>query len=277
MKDDDRRPTPGKDLQSERDLVVRSFFKRGAELTEQLVAENERLRTQIRELEIEATRMRTLLASDSAARELLAKISELENEKRALLEEKEEAEALSTRFGARQGELEDEIGALASLFVAVDNLHRCRSVDEATRTLADLLGQLVGARTWAAYVVDDDVTPPVLRRFAESGESPSGFDETIAVGAAKTPLARAIEVALVTGETRLGAAAAPAAATLPLHAGTKSAGVVAIVDLLPHKAGLTDVDRRLFDLLSTHFAPAAFAALAEERGESLRTTVKRPE
>ena len=152
MKDDDRRPTPGKDLQSERDLVVRSFFKRGAELTEQLVAENERLRTQIRELEIEATRMRTLLASDSAARELLAKISELENEKRALLEEKEEAEALSTRFGARQGELEDEIGALASLFVAVDNPHRCRSVDEATRTLADLLGHdLLSVRIVSFY------------------------------------------------------------------------------------------------------------------------------
>lgn len=272
MKDDDRRPTPGRDLQSERDAVVRSFFKKGAELTDQLVAENERLRAQIRDLEIEAARMRTLLASDSAARELLAKIAELEEEKAALIGEKEEAEALSTRFGARQGELEDEIGALASLFVAVDNLHRCATVGDATRTLADLLGQLVGARTWAAYVVDEAVSPPALGRF--EGVGGEGLDATVTVGAAKTPFAREVEATYVTGEGRshLGVVAA----TLPLRLGPRTVGVVAVVDLLPHKAGLTEVDHRLFDLLATHFASAVFAAALTERGESLRTTLNRP-
>ena len=76
-----------------RTAFVSSFFKTGAEITEELVKENERLRAAARQLEAENTVLRTQLKSDDAIREALKKIDELEREKDSLLSQ------FSTRRG----------------------------------------------------------------------------------------------------------------------------------------------------------------------------------
>src|SRR5690242_5542030 len=89
----DRPPSDvGGELKAQRDKFVHTFFKRGAEFTEELVKENDRLRKQILLVEAENTRLRTQLASDTAIRDLLKKIEQLEQEKEDLLSSVHEAE-----------------------------------------------------------------------------------------------------------------------------------------------------------------------------------------
>ena len=57
------------ELKEKRDAFLQTFFKRGAELTDELVSENGRLREQIGKLEAENAALRTQLASDSAIRD----------------------------------------------------------------------------------------------------------------------------------------------------------------------------------------------------------------
>ncbi len=268
MTDDDRDlVTPVTDFRRERDAFVRSLFRKGAELTDELVAENERLRGQVRELEAEATRMRALLASDSAARDLLRKIEELEVQKETLLSDVRDAEALSTRFSSRQQEAEDELATLASLFIASDRLHRGRTVEEVTRTVKDLLGQLVGARSWACYLADETTSPPTLRAFA--GEPAALPDGAFSVGSAKTPRGRAVESVYVTGALRIAdEGSEQPRAVVPLRVDDRMVGVIVVDELLPHKDGVTELDRRLFDLLSVHVVAALRGASVPKTGTS---------
>src|ERR1019366_8872434 len=97
------------DLGWQRETFVHTFFKKGAEFTEDLLGENDRLRKQNRELETDNAALRTQLASDEAIRDLLKKIDRLEREKGALLSHIGEAEAVSTRVTTRYSEMEEEL------------------------------------------------------------------------------------------------------------------------------------------------------------------------
>src|SRR3984957_10333916 len=78
------------ELKEKRDAFLQTFFKRGAELTDELLGENGRLREKLSRLETENATLKTQLASDNAIRDLLKKIEELEREKARLLSTVEE-------------------------------------------------------------------------------------------------------------------------------------------------------------------------------------------
>ena len=82
----------------QRDAFLNSFFRRGAELTDELVRENELYRERIAGLEKENTSLRTAVASNSAIHDLLVTIERLESEKQRLLSTVHEHETLSSRF-----------------------------------------------------------------------------------------------------------------------------------------------------------------------------------
>ncbi|HVY46593.1 MAG TPA: hypothetical protein VHB21_11980, partial [Minicystis sp.] len=92
---------PPEDLKKERDAFIQQFFKKGAQFTEELLKENERLRERIGELENENGELRTHLASDAAIRELLRKIELLEHEKQELLTRSRRAEAVESGISAQ--------------------------------------------------------------------------------------------------------------------------------------------------------------------------------
>src|SRR5438445_7893177 len=89
---------PSVELKQQRDAFVHTFFKKGAEFTEELLKENERLRNQMRKVEQENATLRTQLASDEAIRDALRKIEQLEKEKQEILSQFSAAEAVTTRF-----------------------------------------------------------------------------------------------------------------------------------------------------------------------------------
>src|SRR5579875_3243380 len=92
------------DLKEKRDAFLHTFFKRGAELTDELVSENRRLRDQISDLEAVNTALKTQLASDRAIRDALRKIEDLEREKARLLSTMHEQEAITGRITNRYAE-----------------------------------------------------------------------------------------------------------------------------------------------------------------------------
>src|SRR5580704_5423488 len=151
----DRPPTDlAAQLKMQRDSFVHTFFKKGAEFTEELLRENERLRKAIGELEGENASLRTQLASDEAIRDLLRKIESLESEKSTLLSHVNEAEAISTRFLNRHAQIEEELSNLANLHVASWHLHSTLKLPLVVRHLRELLAQLVGARSFVLYLAD---------------------------------------------------------------------------------------------------------------------------
>src|SRR5262245_4300868 len=147
---------PPEDLKKERDAFIQQFFRKGAQFTEELLRENERLRDHILELDAENSKLRAHIASDEAIRDLLRKIEELEREKLDLLSRSVRAEAVKDDFSNIYAEVESELANFANLYVATSQIHVARSVRGVLRALKELLAQLLGAAAFAVYFLSDD-------------------------------------------------------------------------------------------------------------------------
>jgi predicted RNase H-like nuclease (RuvC/YqgF family) len=245
------------ELKGKRDAFLQTFFKRGAELTDELVSENKRLRDQIANLETENAALKTQLASDEAIRDLLRKIEQLEREKARLLSTVHRQEEITNRVT----EIEAELESFANLYVASFQLHSSLRVRSVVRHVRELLEQLVGARSLAIYFVDE-----AARKL--SPISAYGVDQaTLPVIAlhdapAGDVAAATIEKAYLTGIPHVaeGEVMAPPAACIPLQLEDRVVGVVAIYTLLAQKKGFVTVDRELFKLVGAHAGGALVAA-----------------
>lgn len=237
------------ELKEKRDAFLHTFFRRGAELTEELVGENRRLRDQLGQLEEENAALKTQLASDSAIRDLLKKIEELEREKSRLLSTVHAQAEISNRFA----EIESELESFANLYVASSQLHSSLRVRTAIRHIRELLVQLVGARCLAIYFVDDgdrhllpiatdgiDIAsvPTIDLREATAPNSPEAI----------------VERTYLTGVPHLTDTepVASPVACIPLQLENRTVGVIVVYSLLEHKKRFVAVDRELFKLLGAH-------------------------
>ena len=143
------------DLGREREFVVRQFLRRGVEVTEEVLAENRELRSEVDALRAEATRLRSQIASDDAIRDLLRKIETLEVERGSLLKQGEKLAERSTETQLKHEEIEQELHDLANLYIASSHLHSTLSVRGVVRHVMELLQQLLGAERYCLYVTDD--------------------------------------------------------------------------------------------------------------------------
>lgn len=271
------RPSPD-ELKRQRDTFLNTFFRKGAEFTEEIVKENERLRRQVIDLESENTELRTQLASDQAMRDLLRKIEQLEREKQALLSHVHEAEAISTRFNNHYKEMEEELSNLAHLYVASYQLHSTLRLNRAVKHLKELLQQLVGAQDYAFYFADRGV-----RNAVESAEPTKEHTELVLiakVGATSAPArvipsgdaapkgaASVIERAYLTGEQHIvegplaGCSMTQPAAVVPMRFDDQVVGAIVVFTVFPQKQNFVAVDFELFKMLSAHAATALAGAL----------------
>jgi hypothetical protein len=276
------RPQAAGDLQAKRAEFVQTFFQKGAALTEELVRDNARLRTENRELARTNGKLKTQLAKDRAVRDLLKKIEELEEDRGRLLSSVQEAEEVTTRFSLRFTTLESELESFATLYVASDQLHTSLNPAGVVRRLSELLLQLVGARQFAVYAVDPthrDLVPIIgsgldwqsLGRIALQDGPPS---EAEARSHAE------VERAFLTGETFMRSTGDLAAANkdvpaacIPMRLDGEIVGVIVVVSLLEHKRAFVAVDRELFKLLASHAATALTAALLFARSDETKPSL----
>jgi hypothetical protein len=256
----DRPPTDlAAQLKVQRDSFVHTFFKKGAEFTEELLGENERLRKALAEVEGENAALRTQLASDEAIRDLLRKIDALEREKKALLSHVYEAEAVSTRFVNRHAQIEEELSNLASLHVASYHLHSTLKLPLVVRHLKELLAQIVGARSFGICVADESRSE--LWPIASEGLEPN-MTVNIRIGSADLAdsIVGTIERVFLTGvahvpEEPLGERPG-LVACLPMRIDDRAVGVIVIFSLFPQKEQLVAADYELFKMLGLHAASA---------------------
>lgn len=253
-----RLPTPSdrppEDLKKERDAFFQQFFKKGAQFTEELLRENERLRDRISELETENQKLRTHLASDIAIRDLLSKIEDLETEKRALVTRSVQFEAATGEFSSRYTDVESELANLASLYVATSQLHASHSVRNVIRNLKEMLAQLLGAAAFAVYLMADDGKE--LVSIASEGVNAADVARVpIGEGVVGKAFVKGELIFDAVGDVSKGTVRDPAA-VIPLHIDGRVVGVIAIFSTLPQKTWFVNVDNELFKLLGAQAAPA---------------------
>jgi hypothetical protein len=251
------------ELKEKRDAFLQTFFKRGAELTDELVGENRRLREQLGMLEAENAALKTQLASDTAIRDLLRKIDELEREKARLLSTVHQQEEITNRFA----EIEAELESFANLYVASFQLHSSLGVRAVVRNVKELLEQLVGVRSLGIYFVDEaeqrlapiasfgvdlSALPSIGLRQEEGRRGAGSLDPVVAV----------LERTYLTGVLHIadGDVLASPQACIPLQFEDRAIGVIAVYSLLEQKKKFITVDRELFKLVGAHAGGALVAA-----------------
>lgn len=245
------------DLTKEREAFVRSFLRKGVELTEELLAENVELRRRVSQLEHLNARLRAQVASDDAIRDLLKTVDQLETEKRSLLERSTELEQSQREDENRYEEVEAELNDLANLYIASYQLHAGLSVRRVIRHLKDTIGQLVGAEAFVIYVVD-----PRRERALPVGYE--GLDEgdvgPVQVGEGQVGEACVTGIERIRQDVSRGGSLEDPLAIIPIMVEGKPVGAVSIVSMLEQKTGWASVDEELFKLLGAHAGTALIAA-----------------
>jgi putative methionine-R-sulfoxide reductase with GAF domain len=258
---DEKKDHPDKaappDLKSERDRFVRSF-SRGARLTDEFIAEYERLLERLTALEAENANLRAQVAADRAVRDLVQKIERLEAEKSDQLSRTTRAEAISNQFTTRVQEVESEFSNLANLYVASNQLHSSLSPRGVTRRIKEVLAQLVGAERYSMYLANEEGTE--LVPIASEGV-PGGELQPVPVQGSR------LGAVLESGEAKVEEDGDPShgeldrpAAVIPLVVDERVVGVIAIFSTLAQKKRFDAVDFERCRLLGQQAAAALVSA-----------------
>jgi nitrate/nitrite-specific signal transduction histidine kinase len=266
-KSDDKPALPELDLAATKREFIETFFKRGAEFTEELMRENEKLRYRVVQLEEER---RALLSrgdptpgsAQSTLRELVSRIESLESERQALLDRYAGVEKQSHDFSSRYHDIERENNNLANLYVASFQLHSTLDLREVTQIILEILLNFVGAKTFAIQLVDDERKR--LRTLAAEGVDKSKVPEP-ALDEGRVGHAIATGEPFYDHEDRLRSRADHSnllqpSIVVPLKIRERVVGAIVVWDLLVQKTALADVDYELFNLLGAHAAAALIGA-----------------
>lgn len=238
-----------------------NLFKRGLRFSEELLAENERLRFQLASLESKGGAAPSPVVGEEGGS---ARIAALQEEVRRLEEEKQR---LSTSFQAveeknrdyqvRYAEIEEEHNNLANLYIASYQLHASLDFREVVRVIAEIVINLIGVQRFTLFMLDE--SSGVLHPVFGEGQDP-----------AQVPPAKLgegpIGEAVAAGEPRVyaGEGQEPVA-VVPLATLEGKVGAVVIDELLVQKQEITRVDHELFTLLGAHAATALLGGLLRAR------------
>ena len=262
-KEDDKPDLPELDLVESKREFIETFFKRGAEFTEELMRENEKLRFRVVQLEEErralaaSVQSPTPTAGAGALRELVARIEQLEGEREALMSRFAGVERLNRDIYDRYHDIERENNNLANLYVASFQLHSTMELRELTQIILEILLNFVGAKTFAIQLVDEEHGK--LRTLAAEGieraKVPEGGVAEGRIGEVITSGHHFIDGERLRARADLAHLDRPVI-VVPLKIRDRVVGVVIIWDLLSQKTALADVDYELFNLLAAHAASA---------------------
>jgi len=276
-KPDDKPTLPELDLVESKREFIETFFKHGAEFTEELMHENEKLRFRVVQLEEERRRLASSTQSPQdkpgagALRELVSRIEQLEAERESLMSRFSGVEKMNRDIYDRYHDIERENNNLANLYVASFQLHSTMELRELTQIILEILLNFVGAKTFAIQLVDDDHGK--LRTLAAEGieraRVPEGPVTEGRVGEVVKSGHHYIDGERLRARADLAHLDRPVI-VVPLKIRDKVVGVVIIWDLLSQKTALADVDYELFNLLAAHAASALQGAwlAAELKGRA---------
>lgn len=270
-----RSDPPVEDLKRERDAFIQQFFRRGAQISEELLGEMERLREQVSQLEAENVKLKAHVASDDAIKNLLRKIEELEAEKDELITRSVKSIAPpSEEIAARFAAVETELANLGTLHVAGIQLRNATSIRRALRNIKELCAQFLGAAQTGIYWATDDRTGLV----AISVDGLTAKDAR-QLGVEDTRVGQAFatgDIYFTSDDPSRGTVDNPACVVPMTMAGT-TLGAIAVFRTLPQKTSFDGVDYELFKLLAAQAAPVlVYARLfsdADRRAPSVQAFI----
>ncbi|TRO83829.1 GAF domain-containing protein [Desulfuromonas acetexigens] len=247
-------------------------FKKGAEFTQSLLKENERLRYQILKLKEPAAQDMPSPAQLEELQRLRQQVAELEREKQEILDRIKAVEEENHDFANRYVVVESENNMLANLYIASYQLHSTLDFKEVLQIISEIVINLIGAEVFAVLLLDEktgklelaghegiDVSalPPidlgagVIGRAGQTGEN--HFVEDI----------EAYELDY-----------SQPMACIPLKIKEHVIGVIVIYRLLEQKRRFADVDYELFTLLAGHAATAIFSSRLYSESERKLSTIQ---
>jgi transcriptional regulator with GAF, ATPase, and Fis domain len=248
------------------------IFKKGAEFTQQLLKENERLRYRLLQLENQQGSAPASPGSEDQTRELVRRVESLEREKQEILGRIRQVEEENQDFATRYVEIETENNNLANLYIASYQLHSTLDFVEVLQIITEIIINLVGAEEFAILLVDEKTgeLQPVACEGIERGDMPaislgSGIiGEVTASG--ESYFVQDVETYEMDFQKPM--------VCIPLKIKEHVIGILVIYKLLLQKKQFAQVDYELFTLLAGHAATAIFGARLYSDSERKLSTIQ---
>lgn len=248
-------------------------FKKGAEFTQDLLKENERLRFRLIKLEETLKESGHSEAGRSPeALELQRKIEALEQEKEEILGQIKQVEEENETFANRYLEIEEENNMLANLYIASYQLHSTLDFKEVLQIILEIVINLIGAEEFGVLLLDEktNLLEPVASEGLEVAELPSVKVGSGIIGEA---VSSGENYFIETMEGYERDFEKPIVC-IPLKIKEHVIGAIAVYKLLTQKDEFTNVDYELFTLLAGHAATAVFSSRMYSDSERKLSTIQ---
>jgi hypothetical protein len=232
------------DLHDKTRAALHEFFGRGEAFVRQLIAENERLRSELNEAQPDRP-ARPELTPGSVMEGLIGRIVELE---KARAGESGAPAGAETRLRERLVQLEDENYHLASMYVAGLQFHASRTIGDVLQTTTEILLNFIGVGAFTLYLVDEErrVLFPIAREGGEMNELVElEMDEA-------SPAAQMVQRGRPWSRGDPAYASDDVIMYLPLVSGRRLVAVLRLEAFLAQKPGFEDNDYSLLSMISEH-------------------------
>ena len=247
------------------------IFKKGADFTQDLLKENERLRFRLVELD-------DVLANDSSegvgaeSQQMRLKIVELEREKKEILERIHLVEEENVDFANRYVDIETENNMLANLYIASYQLHSTLDFREVLQIITEIVINLIGAEEFGIMLLDEKTNK--LTAVSCEGLELDDFS-TIALGNGVIgETAKAGDNYFIEDMDGYERDLNHPIVCISLKIKEHVIGVIVLYKLFEQKSRFADVDYELFTLLAGHAATAVFSSKLYSESERKLSTIQ---
>jgi len=247
------------------------IFKKGAEFTQDLLKENERLRFQILKLE-EANKDPLPTSDNEIICNLQKRIEELEEEKGKILDRIKEVEEENLDFANRYVDIENENNMLANLYIASYQLHSTLDFNEVLQIILEIVINLIGAEQFGVMLLDEKTNS--LRAVGSEGIEREELPVVELGQGIIGQMAKTGENYFVDDLDRYEKDLTNPMVCIPLKIKEHVIGVIVIYSLLEQKSRFAEVDYELFTLLAGHAATAIFSSKLFSESERKLTTIQ---
>jgi transcriptional regulator with GAF, ATPase, and Fis domain len=248
------------------------MFKKGADFTQELMRENERLRFHIVELENARSALPSSAGQTGDNSRLLARISELEREKKEILERIRLVEEENKDFANRYVEIEAENNNLANLYIASYQLHSTLDFREVLQIISEIVINLIGAEIFAIMLLDEKTG--MLEAVATEGVDRQDIPRVKIGSGVIGEVARTGENYFVPDIHAYCMDSESPMVCIPLKIKEQCIGALVIYKLLVQKKSFADLDYELFTLLAGHAATAVFSSRLYSDSERKLSTIQ---
>jgi hypothetical protein len=214
--------------------------------TQDLLAENERLRSIVARLESETRH------ANEQCRVAVDELAQLRSKLEAVAAENEE-------FAARYQRIEIHNSNLANLYVASYQLHTSIDRDSVMNAIQEIVINLVGSEQVAVF------EPAAGGEFVLSSSFGVESSRLRPFRLGDGPIGQRIRSGQIYVNPNAGSTPEQITACIPLSVGASIVGAILIFRLLEHKSALQQVDHEIFDLLAVHAASALYCATVREK------------